>query len=321
MMDRQVTHLSRLVDDLLDVSRITTGKVRLRTERLDLVRVARQAAADHRSAFEAKRVSLGVTAPDAPVWVSGDPTRLAQVLDNLLANALKFTAPGGEVSVIAAADPDGRAALTVRDTGAGIEPEMLARLFEPFSQADRTLDRSAGGLGLGLAIVKGLAELHGGSVRAESEGLGRGSAFTVTLPAYAEPPALSARPAAPRPAAKRLRVLVVEDNKDAADTLRMLLEAYGYEVAVAYTGPDGVRKAEEHRPQVVICDIGLPGMDGYAVAGALRGNPATAAARLIALTGYGQDEDRRRAAEAGFDEHLTKPADPAALEALIARTG
>jgi CheY-like chemotaxis protein len=317
MMERQVGHLGRLVDDLLDVSRITTGKVQLRPERLDLARVARQAAADHRAGYEAKGVGLGVTAADTPVWVSGDPTRLAQVLDNLLTNALKFTAPGGEVSVSVTPDAGGRARLTVRDTGAGIEPEMLGRLFEPFSQADRTLDRSAGGLGLGLAIVRGLARLHGGSVRAESAGLGQGSTFTVTLPAYAEPPALSARPALPRPTAKRLRVLVVEDNQDAADSLRLLLEAYGYQVAVAYSGPDGVRAAKEHRPDVVVCDIGLPGMDGYRVAQALRGNPATAAARLIALTGYGRDEDRRRAREAGFDGHLTKPADPATLEAIL----
>jgi CheY-like chemotaxis protein/two-component sensor histidine kinase len=321
MMERRVGYLGRLVDDLLDVSRITTGKVQLRRERLDLARLARQAAADHRPAFEAKGVSLGVAVPDAGVWVSGDATRLAQVLDNMLTNALKFTARDGEVSVSVAADAAGRAVLTVRDTGAGIEPDMLGRLFEPFSQADRTLDRSQGGLGLGLAIVKGLAELHGGSVRADSGGLGQGSTFTVTLPAFAEPPALSSRPTSPRPAANRLRVLVVEDNHDAADSLRLLLEAYGYQVSVAYSGPDGVKAAAEHRPDVVVCDIGLPGMDGYRVAAALRGNPATATTRLIALTGYGREEDRRRAWEAGFDGHLTKPADPAALEAILTGTG
>jgi PAS domain S-box-containing protein len=318
MMERQVVHLGRLVDDLLDVSRITNGKVQLKRERLDLARLARQAVADHLATYEAKGVSLLVDAPGTPVWVSGDHTRLAQILDNLLTNALKFTAEGGGVSVCAAADP-GReqAVLSVRDTGAGIEPEMLGRLFEPFSQADRTLDRSPGGLGLGLAIVKGLAELHGGCVRAESAGLGRGSSFIVTLPLRVELAALSDHPAPARPAAKHLRVLVVEDNRDAADSLRMLLDAYGYEVTVAYSGPDGVRAAEEHQPDVVVCDIGLPGMDGYTVAAALRGNPATASARLIALTGYGQEEDRRRAKDAGFDHHLTKPADPAALEAVV----
>jgi signal transduction histidine kinase len=321
MMERQVGHLGRLVDDLLDVSRVTTGKFQLRKERLDVARLVRQAAADHAATYEAKGVALAVTGPEVPAWASADQTRLAQILDNLLANALKFTARGGEVFVSVSPDAGGRALVAVRDTGAGIEPEMLARLFEPFSQADRTLDRSAGGLGLGLAIVKGLAELHGGSVRADSPGLGRGATFTITLPAYAEPPALASRPAAPPRAARQQRVLVVEDNKDAADSLRMLLEAYGYEVAVAYTGPDGVRAAEARRPEVIICDIGLPGMDGYRVAETLRGNPATASARLIALTGYGRDEDRRRARAAGFDEHLTKPADPAALEAILASAG
>jgi PAS domain S-box-containing protein len=319
MMERQVVHLGRLVDDLLDVSRITTGKVQLKQQRLDLVRLARQAVADHLATYEAKGIILLVDGPATPVWVSGDPTRLAQILDNLLTNALKFTGDGGSVRVGVAADPDrGEAVLSVRDSGVGIEPDMLARLFEPFSQADRTLDRSAGGLGLGLAIVRGLAELHGGGVRAESGGLGLGSLFTVTLPARAELAALSDRPAPARPDAKHLRVLVVEDNRDAADSLRMLLETYGYEVAVAYTGPDGVRAAGVFRPEVVICDVGLPGMDGYAVAAALRGDPATAKSRLIALTGYGREEDRRRAREAGFDHHLTKPADPGALEAVLA---
>lgn len=322
MMDRQVGHLSRLVGDLLDVSRITTGKVQLKTERLDLARLVQQAVADHRAEFDAGRVSLRADAAGGPAWVRGDPTRLAQVLDNLLTNALKFSPEGGGVTVAVATEPiSGRATVAVRDNGVGIEPGMLARLFEPFSQADRTLDRSAGGLGLGLAIVKGLVELHGGRVRAESGGLGLGSVFTVTLPVYAEPPALSDRPVTPRPAATRLRVLVVEDNRDAADSLRMLLEAYGYLVDVAYTGPDGLRAAERHPPEVVICDIGLPGLDGYGVAAALRRNPTTAAARLIALTGYGQEEDKRRAKEAGFDEHLTKPADPAALESLLTAVG
>lgn len=318
MMERQLGHLSRLVDDLLDVSRITMGKVRLRTERLDLVRIVRQETTDHRLAFDAKGVALVFTAPDQPVWVSGDATRLAQVVDNLLTNALKFTARDGQVAVSIAVDGMGRALLTVRDTGTGIEPEMLQRLFEPFFQADRTLDRSQGGLGLGLAIVRGLAELHGGAVQAESPGLGMGAAFTVTLPAISEVITPLQRPPVLRPKGKGLRVLVVEDNGDAAESLRVLLETYGYQVTVVHSGSDGVRVAAEHRPDVVVCDIGLPGMDGYRVARALRDNPATAAVRLIALTGYGRDEDLSRAKEAGFDEYLTKPADPATLEAIIA---
>jgi PAS domain S-box-containing protein len=318
MMDRQVTHLTRLVDDLLDVSRITTGKVQLRAERLDLVRVVRQAVADHRPGFEAKGVGLEPRLPDTPVWVSGDSTRLAQVLDNLLTNALKFTPRGGDVAVSVTAGPDGQAAASVRDTGVGIEPQMLPRLFDAFAQADRTLDRSGGGLGLGLAIVKGLAALHGGTVRAESAGLGAGSTFTLTLPIQTEPRALAAGTAPARRGKRCLRVLVVEDNQDAADSLKMLLEMSGYQVEVAYTGPDGVRAAAEFRPEVIICDIGLPGMDGFAVACAVRRNPLTGAARMIALTGYGQEEDRRRALEAGFDKHLTKPADPVALELILA---
>jgi signal transduction histidine kinase len=321
IMDRQVTHLGRLVDDLLDVVRITTGKVQLRRQRLDLGELARQAVADHRLAAEARRLVLVASAPSAPVWVAGDPTRLVQVLDNLLTNALKFTPPGGTITVEVAPTTDGRATLSVRDTGAGIEPDMLARLFEPFSQADRTLARSSGGLGLGLAIVRGLAELHGGSVRATSAGLGAGATISVTLPAHVEPPALTQGAAPAPPSPRRLRVLVVEDNRDAADSLRMLLDAHGYDVEVAYSGPDGVRAAEAHHPEVIICDLGLPGMDGYAVAGEVRNNPATARTRLIALTGYGQEDDRRRAREAGFDAHLTKPADPARLVSLLSAPG
>jgi len=317
-MDRQVTHLTRLVDDLLDASRITLGKVQLRAERLDLAAVARQVVADHRAGAEAAGLTLDTHIPDVEVPVHGDPVRLAQVIDNLLTNALKFTPAGGRVEV--GVEPeDGQVALVVRDTGAGVGPDMLPRLFETFAQADRTLDRSGGGLGLGLAIVKGLAELHGGTATAASDGPGRGSTFTVTVPTRVERPALAGPPPAAPPVAPRpLRVLVVEDHRDAADSLRILLEVSGYQVAVAYTGPDGVKAAAEYRPDVVVCDIGLPGMDGYRVARALRANPATAAVRLIALTGYGQDEDRRRAREAGFDEHLTKPADPAALESLLA---
>jgi PAS domain S-box-containing protein len=318
MLERQVGNLVRLVDDLLDVSRITTGKVRLQARRVDLSAVVRQAAADARPGFDAKGVAL--RAPEPPLaWVHGDPTRLAQVLDNLLANALKFTPAGGEVALALAELPGGRAVLTVRDTGAGIEPDMLARLFVPFSQADRTLDRSQGGLGLGLAIVKGLAELHGGEVRAESAGHGRGTAFVVTLPTVAGSGGEADEGDEGTAAAGRLRVLVVEDSPDAAESLRMLLEEYGHEVEVASTGQEGVRAAARWRPQVVICDIGLPGMDGFAVAAAIRRFPPTAAARLIALSGYGQDADKQKGRESGFDEYLTKPADPAALRAMLAR--
>jgi signal transduction histidine kinase len=318
MMERQVRHLARIVDDLLDVSRIMRGKIQLRPERLDLVRVVRTAVEDHRSIFQQAGLEVDVDLPELPVWVMGDSIRLAQVLSNLLHNAAKFTEAGGRVSVRLTVDRAGRRAeVAVRDTGVGIGPEMLPRLFETFAQADRSLDRSKGGLGLGLALVKGLVELHGGEVHAASEGLGCGAEVTVRLSVEPEPAALSEMPTYPKPDGRHLRILVVEDNPDSADSLRMVLELYGYEVSVAYTGTAAVKAAEEWKPDVVLCDIGLPGLDGYGVASRLRHSPVTAKARLIAVTGYGREEDRRRSHEAGFDEHLTKPVDPDALQRLL----
>jgi CheY-like chemotaxis protein len=318
MIDRQVTHLTRLVNDLLEVGRMIRWHVEVRKERLDLARLVRTAAEDQRPAAERAGLGLRVDVPELPVWVTGDATRLTQVLDNLLHNAVKFSDSGGSIGVRMAVT-DGQAAIDVRDTGIGIEPGVLARLFEPFSQADRSLARSRGGLGLGLSLVRRLVELHGGTVGARSDGPGTGSTFTLRLPVEAEPAALTSTPLTPGPTGKRLRILVVEDNRDAADSLRMVLELYGYEVTVAYAGPDGVAAAVRWHPDVVLCDIGLPGLDGYGVAGALRGNPATARARLIAVTGYGHDEDRRRSKEAGFDTHLVKPVDPQALQEVLAR--
>lgn len=316
MVERQVDHLAHIVDDLLEISRVTTGRVRLRRERLELGRLVSQVTEDGRTGFEQAGISLDLVLPDTPVWVEGDRTRLTQVFDNLLANALKFTDRGGVVTVRVAATGS-EAAVSVRDNGIGIDPELLQRLFEPFTQADRTLDRSLGGLGLGLAMVKGFVDLHGGRVSAASAGIGRGTEMTVALPRVAEPAALSAEPQPmSRPAAAR-RVLVIEDNRDAADTLQLLLELSGCEVAVAYTGPDGVDRALSWVPDVVLCDIGLPGMNGYDVARRLRAELTGAPLRLIALTGYGEEDDRRRAKEAGFDRHFTKPMDPDALQALL----
>ncbi|HYG62802.1 MAG TPA: ATP-binding protein, partial [Thermoanaerobaculia bacterium] len=320
MIDRQVSHLARLVDDLLDVSRISRGKILLRQEALDLVALARTAAEDHRSDLEAAGLHLSVRLPEGPVWVQGDPTRLSQVLGNLLHNAGKFTDAGGRVELEMVADPAAAfVGITLRDTGIGMEPRMVERLFQAFSQADHSLDRSRGGLGLGLALVKGLVDLHGGEVHAASDGLGRGSVFTLRLPRReAAEPAGSRPEAAPAPPGLH-RILVIEDNVDAAESMQLLLELAGHQVTTAFDGPSGVSEAHRFQPSVVLCDIGLPGdMDGYAVARELRRDGLPASAKLIALTGYGQEEDQRRSREAGFDLHLTKPVDPAALGKLLA---
>jgi PAS domain S-box-containing protein len=319
MVERQARHLGRLVDDLLDVSRLARGRVQLRPERLDLARLVRTTAEDRRGGLEQAGLALAVATPETPVWVQGDPTRLVQVIQNLLDNAAKFTDRGGRVDVGVAVDETQQAVVTVRDTGVGIAADQLQRLWEAFAQADRSLDRARGGLGLGLAVVRGLVELHGGRVQAASAGPGRGAEFTVRLPAVPEPTPLTA--SAPAPASgrtgERLRVLIVEDNRDAADSLKLLLEIQGHQTKVAATGPEGVRVAKDWAPDIVLCDLGLPELDGYGVARQLRLDRTTARARLVALTGYGSDEDRRRSRQAGFDYHLTKPADPEALLRLL----
>ena len=311
LMDRQMQLLARIVDDLLDVARISSGQVALRRERVDLSRLVRQSVEDRRDLLEGAGLALDVELPETPVWILGDPLRLAQALGNTLENAGKFTPTGGRVTVRLAVN--GHAVVTVRDTGVGIDPEILPHIFEVFAQGHQPLDRRQGGLGLGLAVAKALVELHGGEIQAASEGAGKGALLTLRLPREEEPPALTegARPAPPKK--HPLQILVVEDNEDAAESLRLFLEFYGYEVSLAHTGPDGVKAAKTVRPDVVLCDIGLPGMDGFQVASTLRRTPETASVRLIAVTGYGQEEDRRRALEAGFDVHLVKPVDPQKL--------
>jgi CheY-like chemotaxis protein/two-component sensor histidine kinase len=317
-MERQVRHLTRMVDDLLDVTRITRGKIQLNRERIDLARLARTTAEDRRPALETAGLRLIVETPQQPVWVHGDPTRLAQVVNNLLDNAMKFTEKGGQVTVAVTAEPEqARTSLTVRDTGIGIEPAVLPRLFEVFAQADRSLDRTRGGLGLGLAVVRGLVELHGGMVEAHSAGPGKGAAFTVHLPLEPEPPALTEKSMVAPTSVENHRILIIEDNRDTADSLQRLLELIGHEVRVAYTGTDGVALALDWRPEVILCDIGLPGMNGYEVARALRRDPALSKARMLAITGYGQEEDRRLSHDAGFDFHLTKPVDPEMLLEIL----
>ncbi|MEO6447564.1 MAG: ATP-binding protein [Gemmatimonadaceae bacterium] len=319
MMERQVQHMGRIVDDLLDVARLTHGQLPLRRQRIDLGRLVHRSAEDRRHLMESAGLRLSVHVPETPVWVIGDPTRLAQVLGNLLDSARKFTPDGGQVVAELTADRAGtNAVVRIRDTGIGIEREMLPRIFHVFSQADRSLDLGRGGLGVGLSVAEGLIALHGGSISAASEGVGQGAEFTIRMPCQLELPALSGPPVPVEPALIRYRVLVVEDNRDAAESLRMLLEMCGYDVSIAHTGTEGVAMARALLPDIVLCDLGLPGMDGFAVATTLRSDIGTAKARLIAVTGYGEDEDRRRALEAGFDVHLVKPVDPEELLVLLA---
>ncbi|MES1245017.1 MAG: MEDS domain-containing protein [Acidobacteriota bacterium] len=326
--ERQVLHQALLVDDLLEVSRVTRGEVELHCESLDLAQLARETVEGYRETIRVARLDLELDLPDEPLPVRGDRMRLSQALANLLQNAVKFTPPGGSVRVRARHTADGRIELSVRDSGQGIGPDVLPHVFEVFTQADQSLDRAQGGLGIGLAVVKGLVGMHGGEVRAESEGEGLGTEVTLLLPAEEGAAPSEARSAEAAHAATAnaagtadiaaRRILVVEDNADAAATLRDFLELSGHEVELASSGADGVKAARQFHPEIVLCDLGLPGMDGYQVAAALRKDPDTASAKLIAVTGYGRDEDRRKSKEAGFDLHLTKPVDPAQLRRLLA---
>ena len=388
VVDRQVSHMTHLVDDLLDVSRITSGRIHLRQERVDLREIAGTAAEATRSVVEARQHEFDVKLPPAPVWVDADSTRIEQVITNLLHNAAKYTHPGGGIELIVREETEkpapakekagslaarggavaAAAIVCVRDTGVGIAPDMLPRVFELFTQAERSLDRSEGGLGLGLTLVRTLVELHGGSVRAHSDGVGKGSEFVVRLPLAGAPaPHEDDSGSPPLPAGARSpmngrssaaiqethagdggipqqqselsleprRVLIVEDNPDAAETLSDLLQLWGHEVRVMPDGRVAADAAIEFRPHVVLLDIGLPGMDGYEVARQIRAAEKQMLAdcqgsrsrdrpskphpiALIAVTGYGQEDDRRRSRDAGFDRHLTKPLDPEALRAILA---
>ncbi len=318
VIDRQVGQLAHLVDDLLDVTRISRNKIRLERQVLELNELVRRTIEDYRSLFEKGEVHIEAELAPERVSVDADGTRLAQVVGNLLQNAAKFTGRGGRTKVSVSVDPAERqAVLRVSDTGIGMPPEVLARLFQPFMQADTTLDRSKGGLGLGLALVKGIVELHGGHIDAHSDGLGKGAEFVVRLPLVLESAEAAA---ASHPSARRAarRVLIIEDNLDAADSLREVLEFGEHEVAVAYNGPEGIAKAREFRPEAVLCDIGLPGMDGFAVAQAFRADETLKGVFLLALSGYALPEDVQRAQEAGFDRHLAKPPSLEKLEELLA---
>ena len=319
IIGRQTAQMTHLVDELLDASRIVRRKVKLRREGLDLADLVRVAAQDHRAELEAAGLVLRIDVPNVPVRIQGDATRLNQVLGNLLHNAAKFTERGGRITV-RLVEEAGLAALSVADTGLGIDPLAVPRLFGAFNQLDATLERGKGGLGLGLSVVRGLIELHGGFVEAASGGRGRGSVFTVRIPLDQRP---APAPTAPAPVAApdggRRKILIVEDGRDAAESLRMLLSLQGFDVAVAYTGPEGVARARQFHPEAVICDLGLPGMSGFEVARALRSEQETASALLVCVSGYGQDEDKRQARVAGFDDTLVKPVDPEALVRLLAQ--
>ena len=320
--ERQVLHQALLVDDLLEASRVTRGQIELHCEDLDLAQLVRETVDGYGASLRSNGLELDLELPAEPLPVRGDRLRLSQALANLLHNATKFTPPGGRINVRAFRGAEGkRAEVTVRDTGAGIGPEVLPHVFEIFTQADDSLDRARGGLGVGLAVVKGLVELHGGEVVAASEGVGKGSEFSLLLPLRHELPATVPAGVGRNDSAKAdngtRRILLVEDNPDAAATTRDFLELFGHQVELANSGTDGVKAAREFHPEVVLCDLGLPGMDGFEVAAELRRDPSTASAKLIAVTGYGRDEDRRRSKEAGFDLHLTKPVDPTQLRAAL----
>jgi PAS domain S-box-containing protein len=318
-IDRQLKLLTRLVDDLLDVSRITRGKVHLRRQRVELRTVLDHAVETTRPLIDSRRHELTVSIPQESVWLEADPARLEQVVGNLLTNAAKYTEPGGRIGLTAERlGPE--AVIRVTDTGIGILPEMLPRIFELFVQGDRSLDRAQGGLGIGLTVVKALVQMHEGKVEAHSPGVGQGSEFVIRLPVVPEvTPVKTEEPLPSADAARTLRLLIVDDNKDTADSLAMLLRHAGHDVATAASGPAGLRAALNARPDVVLLDLGLPGIDGYEVARRIReqtDNPV-----LIAITGYGQPEDRDRSKEAGFDFHLVKPVDPVKLQRLLVECG
>ena len=318
ILDRQIGQLTALTNDLLDVTRISRGKITLQCATVDLCALVRSAADDNRALFAGHALHLVLEVPDEPLPIYADPARLAQAIGNLIHNAAKFTPANGEVTLALESSPvSNHARLIVRDTGTGMDPELLSHIFDPFFQGDQSLARSRGGLGLGLALVKALVEMHGGRVEAASEGLGHGSTFTIELPLCQverenTPPPIFLQRA-------RRRVLVIEDNLDTANSLRSVLELLGHRVETASDGPLGVSRAREFRPEVVFCDIGLPKMDGYAVARALRDEVQLRDAVLVAMTGYAQPEDKRRAAEAGFQEHLAKPPNIERLEEVLSR--
>jgi PAS domain S-box-containing protein len=317
MLERQVGQMAHLVDDLLDMSRITRGRIELRRERIELAPVLNQAVEAARALYREMDHELTVTLPLEPVFVDADPTRLAQVVGNLLNNACKFTDKGGHVS-LKVERRSGHAVISVRDDGIGIAPDQLQRVFGMFSQVDTSLERSRGGLGIGLTLVKTLVEMHGGTVEAHSEGLGQGSEFVVRLPIAVDAPRPSVAAPSKPAAANGRRVLIVDDNEDGADSLAMMLRLAGHETATAHDGLQAVAVAEQFRPHAMLLDIGLPRLNGYEVCRRIRQKAWGADVLMVAVTGWGQDEDRQRSKEAGFDTHVVKPVDSAVIMKMLA---
>ncbi|MGH8168679.1 MAG: ATP-binding protein, partial [Woeseiaceae bacterium] len=321
-LERQVGTLARLVDDLMDVSRVTMGRVRLQRSDVPVNRILRDAASTMRREMIDRGHAFTVSKADPDLVVNVDVMRLEQVVTNLLTNASKYTPEGGRIELAAERDGDD-AVIRVRDSGIGIQPEVLPEVFDLFAQGATTLDRSKGGLGIGLALVKYLVEMHDGSVTAASDGPGAGSEFVVRLPAVVSTPspAMKERPPVASKAAPSgsLRILVVDDNQDSADLQATLLQHIGHEVRTAYEGSDALKAAAEFQPDVILLDIGLPQMDGYEVAYRIRQEPTLAGVVMIAMTGYGQSEDMQRTKAAGFDHHMLKPAEFAELQRLLAQ--
>jgi len=322
IIERQVSLMARLLDDLLDVSRITRGRLELRKERLELKECLLAAIETARPVIEARGHKLIIEVPSELIYVDADQVRLAQVFSNLFSNSAKYTDAGGEIRVRVERE-DENVIITVQDNGIGISPEQMSHLFEMFSQATSALDRSEGGLGIGLSITRGLMQLHGGSIKAQSPGLGKGSEFIITLPVASTQPQRETVSVSSKEAvsidSKRIRVLVADDNQDNADSSTMLLQMCGHEVRTAYSGSEALKIAAEFDPQLILLDIGMPEMNGYEVARRIRATKKGETVYLVAITGWGQEGDKRTARDAGFDHHLSKPVDFETLQALISK--
>lgn len=323
IISRQVVHMKRLLDDLLDASRVSSGKITLKKSPLLLADVVHSAAEISQPVLDSRQQQLVVDLPPQPVVIDGDATRLSQVFSNLLINASKYSPPGKSISLSACYNADGQVAVAIKDQGVGIEPEVQAYIFDLFTQAPRTLDRSEGGLGIGLSMVRGLVELHGGSVQVHSDGLGQGSEFTVLLPLVGKPgapPAHRAASTASAMPAKSCRILIIEDNVDANETLNFCLTFEGHPVASAFAGPAGLDMAKTGNFDVVLCDIGLPGMDGYEVVRQLKASGVQPVPYCIAMTGYDSLDHRAHARLAGFDSYLVKPVALETLQNIVSKT-